>query len=148
MLYDLTNELQAENFKRRCNALYKKRCIVSLTEKKPQRTLSQNAYLHAALGYFGLQFGYKIEEVKQWYFKEICNPELFVSEIKDAITGEMRKIFRSSADLTTSEMTIAIERFRNWSADVAGVYIPSPEEHQMVMQMEIEIEKARVAAYL
>ena len=70
MLYDLSNDLHAENFKKRCNMLYRKKCVVELTEKKPQRTLSQNAYLHAALGYFGMQSGYTIEEVKEWYFKD------------------------------------------------------------------------------
>ena len=144
MLYDLSIELQAENFKKRCNALFKKKCIVDLTEKKPQRTLRQNAYLHAALGYFGLQFGYRTDEVKDWYFKETCNPDLFVRKVTDVITGAERKVLRSSADLDKEQMTMAIDRFRNWAADVAGVYIPSPEEHRMVEQMEIEIQRAKL----
>lgn len=143
MLFDLSNDLHAENFKKRCNMLYRKKCVVELTEKKQQRTLSQNAYLHAALGYFGLQVGYTIEEVKAWYFKETCNPEMFVRTKTDAITGEQRKTLRSSSDLTTEEMTVAIERFRNWSADKAGIYIPSPEEHRLVTQMEIEVQRAK-----
>lgn len=146
MLYDLSNDLQAESFKKRCNALYKKRAIVSLTEKHPQRTLSQNSYLHAALGYFGMQTGYTLEEVKEWYFKETCNAELFVRYKKDAITGEYRKSLRSSSALTTDEMVTAIERFRNWASDKGGVYIPSPEEHKLVTQMEIEVMKG--AAYI
>lgn len=144
MLYDLSNELQAENFKKRCNALFKKRCIVDLTEKKPQRTTRQNSYLHAALGYFGMQFGYKIDEVKDWYFKEACNPELFIRRVKDTITGTERIVLRSSTELDTEQMTLAIERFRNWAADIAGVYIPSPEEHRLVEQMEIETQRARL----
>lgn len=144
MLYDLSNELQAENFKRRCNVLFKKKCIVDLTEKKPQRTIRQNSYLHAALGYFGLQFGYTIEEVKEWYFKEVCNPELFVRTKTDIFTGEDRKYLRSSSDLDTEEMTMAIERFRNWASDKAGVYIPSPEEHRMVELMEIEVQRGKL----
>lgn len=64
--------------------------------------------------------------------------------VEDRITGEMRKTFRSSSDLDTAEMTTAIERFRNWAADVAGVYIPSPEEHRLVEQMEIEVQRAKL----
>ena len=143
MLYDLSNPLQAESFKKRCNMLYKKQCIVDLTEKKPQRTRSQNSYLHAILGYFGLQYGYTSEEVKAWYFKEECNPSLFVREITDPVTGSRRKILRSSADLTTDEMSLAIERFRNWAADVAGVYIPSSDEHQLIEQMTVEVERGK-----
>ncbi len=144
MLYDLSNELQAENFKKRCNVLFKKKCVVELTEKKPQRTLRQNAYLHAALGYFGLQFGYKIDEVKILYFKKVCNPELFVKKIKDIITGQEIEFLRSSSDLDTGEMTLAIDRFRNWASDVAGVYIPSPDEHRLIVQMEREVEIAKL----
>ncbi len=144
MNYDLSNPLQAESFKKRCNVLFKKKSVVSLVEKKPQRSLSQNAYLHAALGYFGLQFGYKIEEVKILYFKKVCNPELFVKKIKDIITGQEVEVLRSSADLSVDEMTLAIERFRNWSSDVAGVYIPSPEEHRMIMEMERQVEIAKL----
>ncbi|MBD5585349.1 MAG: hypothetical protein HDQ88_09725 [Clostridia bacterium] len=144
MLYDLTNDLQAENFKKRCNMLFKKKCIVELTEKKPQRTLRQNAYLHAALGYFGLQTGYRLDEVKDWYFKETCNPDLFVRRVTDVITGTERKVLRSSSELDTEQMTLAIERFRNWAADVAGVYIPSPDEHRLVEQMEMEAQRARL----
>lgn len=144
MIYDLSNELQAENFKKRCNSLFQKKCIVELTEKKPQRTLSQNSYLHAALGFFGLQIGYTLEEVKQWYFKETVNPMLFVRQKKDPITGEVRKYLRSSSDLTIDEMTTAIERFRNWAVTIdPPVYIPSPEEHRLVSQMEMEVVKAR-----
>ncbi len=145
MLYDLSIELQAENFKKRCNALFLKKCIVDLTEKKPQRTLRQNAYLHAALGYFGLQFGYTIKEVKEWYFKETCNPDLFVRKVYDPLTGKERVVLRSSADLTVEEMTTAIERFRNWAVQIdPPVYIPSPEEHRMVEQMEREVQIAKL----
>lgn len=36
----------------------------------------------------------------------------------------------------------AIERFRNWAAGEAGIYIPSPDEHRLVLQMEAEAERA------
>lgn len=144
MIYDLQNELQAKNFKVRCNTLYKKKCIVELSERKPQRTLRQNSYLHAALGYFAIQLGYKLDEVKEWYFKDTCNKELFVRYKVDKITGEQRKVLRSSTDLTTEEMTVAIERFRNWAAETATVYIPSPDEHRLIEQMEREIMKNKL----
>lgn len=145
MLYDLTNPLQAENFKKRCNALFKKQCIVELTEKKPQRTLSQNSYLHAALGYFALEMGERLEDVKKWYFKLEANSDIFTRETVDKITGRKRVFLRSSSDLSVDEMTTAIERFRNWAVTVPDppVYIPSPEEHRLVTQMEIEVMKGK-----
>lgn len=141
MLYDLNNNLHREQFKLRCNRLYEKRCIIDLTEKKPQRTTQQNRYLHVVLGYFGAQFGMTTEEVKQDYFKRECNHSMFVYETDDPILGRKRERLRSSASLTTEEMTLAIERFRDWAAQTAGIYIPSPYEHQLIQLMEIEVER-------
>lgn len=146
MQYDLSNELQRANFWTRAKALMDKGAIVELTEKKPHRTLAQNAYLHTILGYFGANFGYTRQEVKDLFFKCECNRDLFVRETTDRITGRRRIKLRSSSELTTAEMTLAIERFRDWSAKLPyphSLYIPSPDEHRMVAQMAIEAEKAK-----
>lgn len=142
MLYDLSNPLQAKNFKERCNALYKKKCVVELKERKKQRTLSQNAYLHAILGFFALETGYSENEVKKWFFKSEVNPDIFIRYKQDGITGKKRAYLRSSKELTTEEMSIAIDRFRNWAVTVPDppIYIPSPEEHNLVMCMCNEVE--------
>ena len=140
MLYDLNNQLQAEGFKLRCNSLYGKKCIVELTEKKPMRTDNQNRYLHLILGYFASQYGCTLEYAKKNYFKILCNKELFVANTDDKYLGSI-KTLRSSADLNTEELSTAIERFRNWSASEAGIYIPSPDEKEYLSLAEIEIEK-------
>jgi hypothetical protein len=142
MMYDLNNPLHCESFKVRANALVKKGCIVELTEKKPQRTSKQNRYLHSILAYFGLEVGETAEYVKENYFKLLCNKDIFVREVDDKYCGKIR-ILRSSSELDTMEMTTAIERYRNWCAS-EGVYIPSAEEHLMVQQMEMEIERNKV----
>jgi hypothetical protein len=36
-------------------------------------------------------------------------------------------------------MTTAIERFRNWSSQEAGVYLPSPDEREFLREIEMEI---------
>ena len=141
MLYDLSNPLLCESFKVKAEALAKKGGIVELTEKKPQRTASQNRYLHSILAYFALEVGETAEYVKMNYFKLLCNRDLFVREADDKFAGKIR-VVRSSSDLDTEEMTRAIERYRNWAAS-EGVYVPSPEEHLMVQQMEIEISRNR-----
>jgi hypothetical protein len=142
MLYDLSNPLQAESFKVKAESLGKKGGIVELTEKKPQRTANQNRYLHSILAYFGLEVGEKAEYVKRYYFKLLCNKDTFVVEKEDKFHGKIQ-VLRSSAELDTAEMTVCIERFRNWASG-EGVYIPSPEEHLLVQQMEIEISRNRM----
>lgn len=142
MLYDLSNPLQNESFGVKAEALRKKGCIVELTEKKPQRTANQNRYLHSILAYFGLEVGETAGYVKRYYFKLLCNKDTFVVEKEDKFHGKIQ-VLRSSADLDTAEMTVCIERFRNWASG-EGVYIPSPEEHLLVQQMEIEISRNRM----
>jgi hypothetical protein len=142
MLYDLSNPLQNESFKVKAEALAKKGGIVELTEKKQQRSLAQNRYLHLILAYFALEIGESPEYVKRHYFKVLCNKDLFVREVEDKFLGKI-KVLRSSADLDTGEMTTAIERYRNWAAS-EGVYIPSPDEQNLVQQMEIEISRNRM----
>ncbi len=141
-LYDLGNPLDAQNFKLRCNSLYKKGCIVELKERKPQRTQSQNRYLHTCLGYFGALTGNTLEYVKQEYYKILCNPDTFIREVDDKYRGRI-KILRSSADLDTAELSLTLDRFRDWAAQEAGIYIPSPDEHRLVQLMEMEVERNR-----
>lgn len=142
MLYDLGNTLQCENFKLKAEVLAKKGGIVELTEKKPQRGLQANKYLHVILAYFGLQVGETMEYVKKHYYKILCNRDTFVREVEDKYLGKV-KILRSSADLDTDEFSLTITRFRNWAAG-EGVYIPSSEEHLMVQQMELEVSRNKM----
>lgn len=142
MLYDLSNPLQNESFKVKAEALAKKGCIVELTEKKPQRSLQANKYLHVILAYFGLQLGETMEYVKKHYYKILCNKDTFIREVDDKYLGKV-KVLRSSADLDTEEFSMTITRFRDWAA-TEGIYIPSSEEHLMVQQMEIEISRNRM----
>lgn len=142
MLYDLSNPLQNESFKVKAEALAKKGCIVELTEKKPQRSLQANKYLHVILAYFGLQIGETMEYVKKHYYKILCNKDTFIREVDDKYLGKV-KVLRSSADLDTEEFSRTITRFRDWAA-TEGIYIPSSEEHLMVQQMEIEISRNRM----
>lgn len=139
MLYDCSNPLDRENFLARANLLASRGEIVSLAAKR-QRTLRQNSYLHVILEYFACQYGESPEYVKREYFKILVNPDIFVINKNDRFRGTVYDV-RSSADLTTEEMTTAIERFRNWSSKEAGIYIPTAEEGEVICQMELEIAR-------
>ena len=140
MIYDTSNPLDKANFMLRAKKLAEKGVIVDLTEKKPRRSLPQNKYLHVILAYFGTQTGNTLEWVKQQYYKKLVNPDLFIREKEDKYLGRI-KVLRSSADLDTAEMSLSIERFRNWAAQEAGIYIPSADEAILIQQMEIEVER-------
>ena len=140
MIYNLSSPLDKANFLLRTKKLAESGVIVDLTEKKPRRSLPQNKYLHVILAYFGAQTGNTLEWVKQQYYKKLVNPDLFIREKEDKYLGRI-KVLRSSADLDTNEFSLSIERFRNWAAQEAGIYIPSADEAILIQQMEIEIER-------
>ena len=114
--------------------------MFELTEKKPQRSLNQNKYLHVCLAYLGCQIGETMEYVKRNYYKILCNKDTFVREREDKFLGRL-KYLRSSSDLDSTEFSLTIERFRNFASAQCGIYIPSPDEERLIQLMEIEIEQ-------
>ena len=140
MIYDTSNPLGKANFLLRAKKLAESGRIIEMSEKKPRRSLPQNKYLHVILAYFGTQTGNTLEWVKQQYYKKLVNPDLFIREKEDKYLGKI-KVLRSSADLDTSEFSLSIERFRNWAAQEASIYIPSSDEAILIQKMEIEIER-------
>lgn len=146
MVYNLADPLDAQNAKTRLDLLAKRGCTVELTEKKARRSLSQNAYLHLCLGYFASQTGNTLEWVKQQYYKKLCNPDIFIGERDDPFLGRVRYV-RSSADLRTDEMNLSIERFRNWAASEAGIYIAEPSRAAEIAAMQGEVERCRAYLY-
>lgn len=142
MRYDLSDPMQAAQAKTRLEALVRRGAVADLSEKR-QRSLSQNAYLHVILAYFGLQVGETLDVVKRQYYKTYCNASLYVREKTDAVFGRRVRYLRSSSDLTSEEMTLSIERFRDFASHEAGVYIPTSDEHAFLLRMETEVERAR-----
>lgn len=146
MIYNLSNPLDVQNAKTRLELLIKRGCIVELTEKKQKRSLNQNAYLHLLLGYFASQTGNTLEWVKQQYYKKLCNPDIFIGEREDLFLGRVKYV-RSSADLRTDEMNLSIERFRNWSAAEAGIYLPEATSEAEIAALQVEVERYKTYLY-
>lgn len=139
-LFNLSNPLDKANFLLRVKKLAESGKIVELTEKKPRRTLSQNAYCHLAITYFASQYGCSLEWAKSQYFKKLVNPDLFIREKEDKFLGSV-KYLRSTADLDVSEMSMAIDRWRNWCSMEASIYIPNSDDYYSIQLMEVEINK-------
>lgn len=142
MLFDLNNDYQRPKFKEYVNRLYCERCVVEVKKKHPSRSLSQNAYLHLLLGYFASQYGCSLDEAKVDFYKRLCNRDLFEHVVTNRLGREV-KTLRSSTALSTAEMSLSIERFRHWSASEAGIYLPSADEHQMLVYARQEVERCR-----
>jgi hypothetical protein len=117
MNYDLTNKENRKRFIARCNSLLKNQRNNVVLIDESNRTLSQNRYIHVLCRILAQDVGVTEEYAKQVYFKELANPNLFVTCTKDPLTNEMVKITRSTCDLTIDEMRKAISRFITWAAE-------------------------------
>lgn len=140
MIFNLNNPFEHEKFKEYVNKLYSQRAVVEVKKRLPNRSLSQNSYLHLILSWFACETGYSLEEVKFDCFKKTCNRDLFERRKINKLGKEITYI-RSSSELSTGEMTTAIERFRNYSSAQAGIYLPAPNESQFLIHIQQEIEK-------
>ncbi len=142
MIYDGSNGLHARAARARLDKLIRDGKAFELKERRPRRSLAANAYLHVCIAYFASQTGDEPEDVKARLFKLACNRDIFLREARDPATGQAARYLRSTRDLDSAEMAAAIERFRDWAAAEAGIYIPAPEERRLVLLMEAEAERA------
>lgn len=143
MLYDLTSEYQRQAFESRVNNLLERGVVVDLCEKS-LRSKSQNNYLHLLIGVVAMETGNTLEYCKEWYFKRLCNEDLFVTTKVDKYAGEV-EVIRSTADLTKEEMSMAIDRFKRWGGE-NGIYMPNPGDESLLK--EIAIEMGRMKSYI
>lgn len=138
MILDLGKEYDRQKFRSYCEWLLKRQSVAEVKEKKRNRTLAQNRYLHVCLSYFASEFGYDIEYVKYDIFKKRVNSDIF-ARARQNRRGDVVTYYRSTTTLDTGEMTTAIERFRNWSASEAGLYIPEANEYDALLEAEKQI---------
>ena len=116
-----------------------KKCIVELSEKT-SRSNSQNRYAHLIMGYLAIETGNDLDYVKEVFYKRAANKELFLREKEDERLGRV-EFLRSSADLSKEEFSLSIDRLRDWSSRVAGIYLPSPDEKEFLASIELEMSK-------
>lgn len=91
-----------------------------------------------------MEVGVTLEFAKEEYFKRLCNKDIFEKEVTDKFVGKV-KVLKSSASCSNEEMTMAIDRFRRWGAE-NGIYMPSPEDEQILK--DIEIEMGRIKSFI
>ena len=141
MIYDPASKLDCERAIVAFKGFLTKGKKFELKAKHSRRSISQNSYLHLILTWFGLETGYTMEEVKQDIFKKHVNPTLFYEgEFGSTIKIER---WRSTASLDTAEMSLAIDRFRNFASAECSIYLPEPKDLALIQQMEIEISKRK-----
>lgn len=137
MIYNPEKQIDVSRAIEKIKHLISNKKVFELKEKRKRRSISQNSYLHLLFGWFALETGYTAEEVKQDIFKKIVNPTTFY----EGEFGELIKIerWRSTSSLDTAEMTLCINRFRDYASKEAGIYLPEPTDLVLMQEMEIQI---------
>ena len=147
MIFNASNEFDIQRAKERLGYLIEKKKTFEITEKKPKRNYSQNNYIHLLFSWFALEYGETSEYVKQEIFKKLVNHEIFLTEYVNYKTGEVRAAWRSTADLNTKEMTIAIDNFRDYASKEAGIYLPTPDDLNSLNEIERQVNNLQGRYY-
>ncbi len=134
MKYNLSNPIHVQRSQSLFKRLLNKETVIELREIKP-RSKSQWGYLHLILTWFGMEIGLSLKESKKLY-KQI-NPDIYPPTKKE-IFGEIIVTYRSSTDLDSSELTKSIDTFRDYSSREASIYLPLPNEHRFLQEIEVQ----------
>ena len=148
MLYNAEKRIDVERAVARVNDLIKRKKKFEVIEKMPIRSLNQNNYLHLILSWYALEYGETLEYIKQEVFKKHVNKKIFEFEFINHKTSEVRIEYRSTAMLDSRELTLAIEKFRDFAAKQANIYLPEPKDLIFLQEIQDEITKHKNLLYL
>jgi len=144
MKYNLNLSIDKERAINYFQKLIEAGAIIELKTSK-ERSKEQWGYLHLILAWFGVQKGYTMNEVKQSFYKQEANKEIF-QIVKEGKCGIIIK-WRSSSDLDSAELTKSIDRFRTWaSLEPRCIYLPEPNEKEKLAWMQSEIDKEDIVS--
>ncbi|MBS3993157.1 MAG: hypothetical protein KGZ87_05530 [Bacteroidetes bacterium] len=139
MIYNPINEIDVQRSVDKLKYFIEKKKVFELKQKQVSKTYPQLKYVHLIMGWFALEYGETVEYIKLEYFKKLVNPEIFEYEFINRKTGEIRTEYKSLADVTKDELTLAINRFRDYASKEAGIYLPEPSDLTIMQQIEIEL---------
>lgn len=139
MIYDLNDPRDFLDASAYFEEACQQKCRIDISRPRRVRTSPQNRFYHFMLRYFACQYGCTETEASEIYMKRQACPQIFEREITNRF-GKTIKTYRSSADLTTEEMSSAIRNFMVW-ASIGGIEIPNPDDHASIKYCEREIER-------
>lgn len=140
MLFALNNPLDCDALLRKVKRDIEQGVVLVEYSHKISRTNKQNNYYHVVLRVAGARLGLTKDYVEKHYFKGLVNRDIFLTgERYDRHRDMMISEYRSSSSLTQEEMSLAIDRFRNWLAQEEDIYIPSGDEWKANKQLQAEL---------
>lgn len=120
MKLDLSKTLDRKKAKVYFDKLLLQNKKIELKVVQPNRSISQNSYLHVVISLYAINFGYTLNEAKT-DLKRLC--EFMVYE-KNGI-----KYLKETSKMNSKELSEFINWIRNY-ASLNGLYIPTAEEYK------------------
>ena len=122
MKYDLSKSYDCKKALEYLMKLSEDGSKANLTKIHPKRSTDQNSYLHVLFSLWGKSFGYTMDETK-----ETVKGELGYTHVKEGLKFN-NVHYDKTSKMDSKELTIFIEKFRDWSAMTCDFYLPSPAE--------------------
>lgn len=133
MRYDLSNDneyREALNWLVLCMAQDK---VIEMKVVRKTRSIKANAYYHLLLGICGSEWGYSLQEMKIMHKRDI-SPNIFIYFKND------KPFTKSSAELTTKELSDSIEQLKKYAAE-QSLILPEPTDEDAMRHWERQITK-------
>lgn len=131
MKYNLERSYDVQRANEYLSKLIKDKVCVELKKVVRKRTNLQNAYLHVLFSLWGNNFGLFLNEAKQ-YIKE---------QLGYTYEKKGHKFLVETSKMDAAELTIFIDKFRDWSSITCSYYLPSPDEYYLdQIRIDNEIE--------
>jgi len=140
MLYNPEKPIDVHRAVEQLKYFVKHNKVFELSAKKVPKTYPQLKYAHLIMSWFALEYGEQVEYIKLEYFKKLVNPAIFKYDFVNHKTGEIRVEYKSLANITKDELTLAIDQFRDYASKEAGIYLPEPKDLAIIREIEIQIK--------
>ncbi len=129
MKYNLKKEIDQQNARTYLDKLIETESKCELKKMHPRRSIPQNSFLHKLITIWGNEFGYFVNEAKDEIKRELGYT--YKKEVVSPVTGLVvaREFFKETSKMDSKELSIFIEKFRDWSSATCGLYLPSVNEY-------------------
>jgi hypothetical protein len=107
--------------------LIKKGAPFELTSKQ-KKSVSQNSYFHVIIALYAIEAGETKKHTKDIIIKQIICPDIFKALYQNPKNMNVRIRWRSTAELTTVELSKVVNMVRTRASIDLGAYLPSAEE--------------------
>lgn len=132
MRYDLSKENEAREASEFLAGSIMRDKLVEIKVVRPTRSLRANAYYHLLLGICGSEWGYSLAEMKIMHKRDI-SPNIFIYFKND------KPFTKSSADLTSKELSDSIEQLKKYAAE-QSLILPEPNDEDALRHWERQIQ--------